>query len=119
MGVRLPRAFRAALRLGFLLILVWGWWVAVAPPTGGSAWFPQADKVKHAAAFAVFAFWACMADLKPRWFWAGMLLAYGVGIEWGQSMVPGRDASWGDVLADAAGIALGVGIAGWLERRAA
>jgi VanZ family protein len=42
---------------------------------------------------------------------------YGLGDEWHQSFVPGRDASAGDVAKDAAGAALGAGLLVWLARR--
>lgn len=119
MNERMPRGLLLALRLGFVVALLWGWWVAVAPPSGGGHWFAHSDKVKHALAFGAFSFWASVADLKPRWFWAGVLLAYGLGIEWAQSQVPGRDASWGDAVADAVGIGLGLAAARWFERRTA
>lgn len=111
------RACAWVLRAGLVLALVWGWLTAVSPSSMQGDWFPHADKVRHAGAFAVFALWVLVADLRPRWLWAAALLAYGVGIEWAQSYVPQRDASWGDVVADAMGIALGIAAGLMLERR--
>lgn len=77
------------------------------------------DKFVHFVAYAVMAAlfvrslwfdtgWA------PRTVWglAGLAAAlYGVCDEWHQSFVPGRDASVGDVAADALGALLGAGLA--------
>lgn len=82
------------------------------------------DKVEHVVAFGalawcgVLALWRRPAALS--WLTAGLLLL-GVGIELAQSLVPGRTASWNDIVADALGIALGLALttvlAGALERR--
>lgn len=69
------------------------------------------DKLDHLAAFAVLAVCGELA-------WRGRpgahlklaagLLAFGLLIEGGQSLVPGRSADWLDVVADGAGMALGM-----------
>lgn len=105
------------LRLGLVTVLVWGWITAVSPSAGGGDWFPHSDKFKHALAFAAFSVWIWAVRLQPRWLWATLLLAYGIGIEWAQSQVPSRQASLADVLADAAGIALGFAACWLIERR--
>ena len=76
------------------------------------------DKFKHILAFAVLAW-----GLSRYWSWpwrrvAGVLLAYGIGIEIVQAFVPGRYSSGLDVLADCVGIAVGVGASRLLVRRA-
>lgn len=85
------------------------------PPAADTGW----DKSNHALAFGVMAMLA----------WAGYpgparrplqvtawLMAYGVVIEVVQSRIPGRSGEWPDLIADAAGIALG--LAAWgLARR--
>jgi len=92
-------AFAVALA-GILVLALW-------PSEPGQDWFPHADKLRHALAF--IALWAIgrRAGLRPTWALALGLFGFGVGIEWAQSFAPGREASAGDVLADALGIAAG------------
>lgn len=85
-------------------------WLAVSPRPPAAAdlgW----DKLNHASAFLVLAFCACQAHARARWRSMAALLAYGVLIELLQSQVPNRSADAADVLADAVGIALGLGLA--------
>ena len=93
-------------------------YMALAPrPQGPSfSW----DKLNHVAAFAALAFGLLHAlREKPRpVLWStGLLLALGVGIELAQRYLPGREADWRDVLADALGIALGSLISATLDAR--
>lgn len=88
-----------------------------APPTN--------DKAVHFVAYAV------MGGLFARSFWWGtrwrapwvVVLAavaaaiYGISDEWHQSFVPGRDASWGDVWADALGSVVGASVVGGVAAR--
>jgi VanZ family protein len=100
------RAVFAAALCGILVL-------AVLPSQGTSS-FPHVDKLQHAAAF--IALWALgwRAGLRqPVWLLAAGLLVFGVTIEIAQSFTPNRQPSLGDVVADAAGIALGW----WLLRR--
>jgi len=78
---------------------------ALAPSHGGDDWFPQADKLRHAATFAFLWLLGMRARIKPLKL-AVLLLAFGVGIEVAQSFTPDREASALDVLADTVGIAL-------------
>lgn len=83
------------------------------------------DKVLHGAAFTVLMIWFA-GIVAPRYFWllAVCLLTYGGAIEVAQSFVPTRFMEWGDLIADAAGVALGwvlslIGLrhwCRWLER---
>lgn len=83
-------------------------WLAFDPaPPAAAATFT--DKINHAAAFAVLAFSARLAW--PRASVAavaGGLLVYGGFIEVVQTFIPGRSGEWADLLADAAGIAIGL-----------
>ncbi len=81
--------------------------LALMPSAGGADWFPQADKLRHAAAFV--ALWAIgrRAGLRPTWALVLGLLAFGIAIELLQALSPGRESSVADVLADAVGIAAG------------
>jgi VanZ family protein/UDP-2,3-diacylglucosamine pyrophosphatase LpxH len=77
------------------------------------------DKVVHASVYAVFAYlmdWALQAPgtlpTYRRHGWVFLLgLAYGISDEIHQAFVPLRDASVGDVLADAFGLLVGLGAA--------
>ena len=44
-------------------------------------------------------------------------LAFALSDEWHQTMVPGRTAEWGDLLADGLGVSLAVGLLGWMKRK--
>ncbi|MCE7033443.1 VanZ family protein [Lysobacter sp. GX 14042] len=74
---------------------------------------PGVDKIQHAAAHAVLASYAMMLFATRRaqgWAVVG-LLAYGVGIEAAQAtLTADRMAEWTDVLANAAGTAVGVAL---------
>lgn len=86
---------------------------------GGIALPHPWDKVVHASAFATLAFlleWGLQGP--RRWptyrrhgFAFLVLLLFAATDEWHQSFVPGRDASFGDWLADAFGTFVGLGVA--------
>lgn len=82
-------------------------WMAVQPqlaPPGESG----ADKYLHMFCFAGLAFiglWT-VRTLLARTVILALLLFLGAGIEWLQASVPGRQGSWGDLAADAAGLLL-------------
>lgn len=78
-------------------------WRAVLPEDGGVGFIPW-DKAKHFIAFYVLTALA-VAALPASRFWriGAVLLTFGVVIEVAQALV-GRDAAFGDVVADACGI---------------
>lgn len=90
------------------------------PPAADLGW----DKANHLLAFAVMAATAVAAwgreAGRARFVWA-LLLALGAFIEAVQSQLPARSAEWGDLAADAVGIAAGLagsrGWAGWRRAR--
>jgi VanZ family protein len=90
-------------------------------PGGGSGGpFPGADKLAHFAVYLVLGLLTARALFglpipHPALWSVGLCLLYGLSDEWHQSFVPGRDASWADVLADLAGAGAGV----WLWSRRA
>ena len=88
------------------IILPWmGATPALAPPGDG-----YTDKILHVACFTglgLFGFWAYRGR-GARGLLLLALLVLGVGIELIQSLVPERQASVGDVAADAAGLALAI-----------
>ena len=78
-------------------------------------WLTQVDKVYHTLAFAALVIPAALFDRGAvRWLVIGGLILGGA-IEVIQPSV-GRDADLMDFLADAAGLALGLGL-GWFFRR--
>lgn len=112
MGNTMVWLWRAAL----LLSLVLGWQVAMSRGDGSADWFYQADKLRHAVAFAGYWCLGALAGVRPRWALGMGLLAFGVAVEWGQGYTPDREPSWGDVLADAAGLAIGAAVE-WRVKR--
>jgi VanZ family protein len=88
-------------------------WLALspAPPDGlDTGW----DKLNHACAFAaltVAAIFALPRSRRSLWLLLAGLLCFGAAIEVAQSFTPTRNAEWGDLLADAVGMAAGVLVA--------
>lgn len=111
------RRWRALLIFGLGLAAV----LAFGPPTT-AAGDTAGDKWQHVAAFTALAL-AAGRTLPAGWSATGGaatgLLVYGVFIEAVQSQLPLRSASFADVLADAAGIAIGLALAAALPRRTA
>lgn len=99
-----------------LLIVVTSWFAFTPRP-------PQLlpgdhDKVQHALAFAALAVTAVLcgsAGLKPAVRAACGLLAYGAFIEVVQTFLPTRQGEWGDLGADAVGIAAGLALTALLR----
>ena len=89
------------------------------PPEGLSTGW---DKLNHALAFAVLGAVALLAQAPAagRWRWAlafGGMMAFGAFIEAVQTQIPGRSGEALDLLADAVGLAIGLGALGaWLRR---
>lgn len=111
---RLRPAWRWLLAALVLLVA----WFAFSPSAGIDA-FEHVDKVKHVLAFGCLATVASLgwtATTTNRGRIALSLLLYGAFIELVQSAIPGRTASWLDLLADGAGIAGGL-LAVQLARR--
>lgn len=104
------RLWRLLLGVLFLAIT----WLALVPdpPTAISTGW---DKTNHLLAFGSLAFsgvWALWREPRHWWRLAAVLLAYGVGIEIAQGLLPPRSADAADVLADGVGIAIGL-LAAW------
>lgn len=99
---RLWRTLLAAM----LAVVTWLALEPAPPEVADLGW----DKLNHLCAFAALA-WVAAAAFAPRWRTvAAGLLAYGVVIELLQAMTPTRSAEAADVLADALGLALGLGL---------
>jgi VanZ family protein len=85
-------------------------------------WFFDVDKYLHGIIFVILALWFA-GQYRPRSYWqiAIGLLLFGLFIEGCQRLVTYRSAEWFDVVADLAGIVLGLciamaGLGGWSLR---
>lgn len=91
-------------------------WLSFTPGDGSGPTLGW-DKTDHWAGFAALAL-----ALRPAWPRlrvlpsVALLLAWGAAIELIQTRIPGRDGSWGDLLADAVGLAVGLAVARWWMR---
>jgi len=85
--------------------------VSELPPIASSLW----DKAQHALGFLMLAVLATAAyPAMPGWRWAVGLLAFGIGIEFAQSLLGWRQGDGLDVLANGLGIAAGLGLRRWI-----
>ncbi len=95
---------------------------ALLPPIGPQSLVSISDKLLHGITFAVLALWFSGQYARHSyWRLVTGLLAFGLLIEVTQRMLPYRTAEWMDLLADAAGVAVGMTIAlagsgGWSLR---
>lgn len=97
-----------------LVLAVFAWDPAGLPPV-----LAQQDKLVHLLGFAAF---ACALRLGlpalSRQEYAGVLLLMASAIELGQTFIPSRVGSLGDLLADGLGAVFGLAVAdAWGERR--
>ena len=87
-----------------------------------SGWLAVMDKWSHMFAFLVLTVWfAGLYRRRSYWQLALWLLAFGAMIELCQGAIGHRSAEWLDLVADAAGILAGLGVAwvgagGWCQR---
>ena len=84
-------------------------------PVPPQAVFHVSDIFLHAGAFTVLTFLltqAHFAGTTSPWWPCGLMLAFGIGIELTQSLVPARTAEIKDVVVDVAGI----GVGWWMVR---
>jgi VanZ family protein len=109
---------RLWLALGFALVAA----VIVSSlvPAGPPMPVPGFDKLEHASAYLVLMVWFAGLNARRAWVWVALgLLALGIAIEFAQgAMSMQRTAEVRDVVANAAGVGLGValaagGAAGW------
>ena len=98
-----------------------GWWLALAAVAAGvvalgsvvrlplvPAWFGSHDKLTHVLAYAVLAalLMRAVSGRRERVAVALLLVAFGIGAECAQTLVPGRRFELLDMLANAAGVLL-------------
>ncbi len=109
--------FRKISRLSFSIGVLAVTWLSLTPRDA----LPQInmwDKPQHLIAYAVLATCGAVGFLERRQrLMVGVgLMILGSGLELAQAAVPGRNASFGDVVANTAGIALGLA-AVWIADR--
>ncbi len=99
------------LTIGYMALI---FYLSSSPDTGLPDIFPEGfDKVTHAGAYAVLAslFYSSLSKsgVTKYVFMLAFLLSalYGLSDEFHQSFVPGRDSSFGDLIADSIGSILG------------
>ncbi|MFZ1908425.1 MAG: hypothetical protein WAU52_05010 [Burkholderiales bacterium] len=102
-----------------MLWLAIGWAIVVAivygsvmhsPPSLG---FEQSDKLEHLGGYGLVMFWFCQlyATGRVRLGYAIGFAALGIALEYVQGWLGYRDFEVADMVADAAGVALGWGLA--------
>jgi VanZ family protein len=113
-----PKTVKAARQLLWLLPLGVMAGMALVSHQSQTPDMPRGgDKLLHGAAFGALGATWVIALQQGRSVRTTYLLSlalsalWGAVDEWHQSFVPGRDASWGDFVADGLGAALGAGIA--------
>jgi VanZ family protein len=119
----LPLAHAPAWIVASVLLVVAVLYVSLAPlsvPAGLPAHF---DKLQHAAAYVFLAVWFSGLVTRSRyWRVAGALVLLGVAIEFLQASMPfGRQGDPRDILANVAGIGIGLVLArrvtgGWAQQ---
>lgn len=116
----MPRtaAWRALAAVLLLAGLAWSL-RPLAPNEGPENWFPNADKLHHLWFFAVLWWLGLRTGLLRGWTLGLVLFFYGVGIELAQGLTLTRSTSVDDVVADMAGVLVGVALTRRLMRRPA
>jgi VanZ family protein len=81
--------------------------------------FSGADKLAHCLAYAWLAILPFFGFARVRAAFTGALLMVplGIGLEFAQRHVPGRDFSIADMIADSAGVVLGIVVARYVKKR--
>jgi VanZ family protein len=91
--------------------------LSLLPPKSGVE-IQSNDKINHFIAYATLAFCGLSAYSGPKI--VRLLLfcvCYGLFMEWMQGLVPGREQSWYDALANSLGVAIGWTIFRLLSRK--
>lgn len=99
------------------LALGWLWvatimYLSLTPHPPEPMNFLNADKVEHALAYSFLMLWFCQVyqQRASRILVAGLLVALGVGIEFLQRMTAYRVFDYADMLANGAGVLLGLSL---------
>lgn len=116
-ALRAGRYWRWASAFGMALMVA-GLLVGGRQPIAGGFFVPPADKIAHFGVYGLMSlllWWAL--DRGRAWVAVGVIFSIGVADEWQQFYIPGREAGWGDLLADVAGASLILALVSWLKRR--
>jgi len=85
--------------------------LSASPDVPGVTWLPWSDKVGHLGLYAALgvalAWGRTRSGALPHAVPLALGVAWALSDEWHQSFVPGRDASLGDLVADALGLLTG------------
>jgi hypothetical protein len=102
----------------FLSIAFVGY-LSLAPRVEIPCQFSGADKLAHCLAYAWLAGLPIFALGKRELAFLGatLMLPFGIGLEVAQAYVPGREFSVADMIADAAGVVLGMIVAGYVKQQ--
>jgi VanZ family protein len=91
--------------------------LSLLPPKSGVE-IQSNDKINHFIAYATLAFCGLSAYKGSKTFRLLVIcVAYGLFMEWMQGLVPGREQSWYDALANSLGVAIGWTIFRILSRK--
>ena len=102
----------------FWFCVIAGVALALTPATEHEKpWFPQSDKLQHAASFAILVGLGWLGRFRSMWRLALGLVLLGAVIEVLQSFTSTRTAECGDLLADMLGVCVGLAVAAAVERR--
>tara|TARA_R110002073_G_scaffold93832_2_gene218768 strand:- start:152 stop:532 length:381 start_codon:yes stop_codon:yes gene_type:complete len=88
-------------------------WCSLSPGGTSELWFAHFDKILHMGAYAAFAlicapiWWRSENTLVATFIILILLFLFGGTIELGQMLVPRREASWQDILANTLGLIIG------------
>ncbi len=108
LSLRYARRWQIAGAFLLAMVLV----AALVPPIGPQSLVSISDKLLHGITFTVLALWFSGQYARHSyWRLVTGLLAFGSLIEVTQRMLPYRTAEWMDLLADAAGVTVGMTIA--------
>jgi VanZ family protein len=106
--------------LGVLAVLgmVAALFVGGSQPAAAGLFAAPWDKLAHVGFFMALSL--LLFNTLPGPWWLAVLVAVlvGVGDEWHQLSLPGRQAGLDDVLADAVGALLAAGLHAWMRQRA-
>lgn len=96
------------LRISAIIVLIAITILSLLPPKSGIE-LPSNDKLSHFIAYSVLSLNVCLLFQS----WSKMIIAllctigYGILIEFAQGLVPGRDPSFYDILANTIGVLIG------------
>lgn len=113
---RAHRVWFAAFWLAVLAGIVLSLWPGPRLP---DPWFPAADKLQHAVAYAALFMLGRQAGYRSTRALIVGLLALGAAIEVAQGFTATRSAEWLDLVADGVGIGVGWLAAAWAHRQRA